>query len=212
MLQLTTGLIFNIGENLTSFLVISYENGYEQLPENEKNIIKNKGFGHLRLTKNFSNNFYMEGFVQAGFNDFLLMERRSLYGLGVRNKLIDIKRTVLFSGVGFMSESETYNTKLEDDKNLLRSTEEGTIGIALNLESDNVGVVLMGTGFDILEGSTVIATGKIAQVDCSDEILGRVVNPLAKPIDGKGDLPATEQRLVETMAVSYTHLTLPTKA
>ena len=37
----------NIGENLTSFLVISYENGYEQLPENEKNIIKNKGFGHL---------------------------------------------------------------------------------------------------------------------------------------------------------------------
>ena len=112
----------NIGENLTSFLVINYENGYEQLPENEKNIIKNKGFGHLRLTKNFSNNFYIEGFVQAGFNDFLLMERRSLYGLGVRNKLIDKKRTVLFSGVGFMSESETYNTGLEKDKNLLRST------------------------------------------------------------------------------------------
>ena len=78
--------------------------------------------------------------------------------------------------------------------------EDKTVGIALNLENDNVGVVLMGTGFDILEGSTVIATGKIAQVDCSDEILGRVVNPLAKPIDGKGDLPATEQRLVETMA------------
>ena len=112
----------NIGENLTSFLVINYENGYEQLPENEKNIIKNKGFGHLRLTRNFSNNFYIEGFVQAGFNDFLLMERRSLYGLGVRNKLIDKKRTVLFSGVGFMSESETYNTGLEKEKNLLRST------------------------------------------------------------------------------------------
>jgi F-type H+-transporting ATPase subunit alpha len=78
--------------------------------------------------------------------------------------------------------------------------EDKTVGIALNLENDNVGVVLMGTGFDILEGSTFIATGKIAQVDCSDEILGRVVNPLAKPIDGKGDLPATEQRLVETMA------------
>ena len=112
----------NIGEDLTSFLVISYENGYEQLPENEKNIIKNKGFGHFRLTKNFSNNFYIEGFVQAGFNDFLLMERRSLYGLGVRNKLIDKKRAILFSGVGFMSESEKYNTKLEDNKNLLRST------------------------------------------------------------------------------------------
>ena len=78
--------------------------------------------------------------------------------------------------------------------------EDKTVGIALNLENDNVGVVLMGTGFDILEGETVIATGKIAQVDCSDQILGRVVNPLAQPIDGKGDLPATEQRLVETMA------------
>ena len=112
----------NIGKDLTSFLVISYENGYEQLPENEKNIIKNKGFGHFRLTKNISKNFYLEGFIQAGFNDFLLMERRSLYGLGVRNKLVDIKRTALFGGVGFMRESETYNIKLEDDKNLLRST------------------------------------------------------------------------------------------
>ena len=46
------------------------------------------------------------------------MERRSLYGLGARNKLIDKKRTVLFGGVGFMSESETYNTELEDNKNL----------------------------------------------------------------------------------------------
>ena len=43
--------------------------------------------------------------------------------------------------------------------------EDKTIGIALNLENDNVGVVLMGTGFDILEGSTVTATGKIAQVN-----------------------------------------------
>tara|TARA_S200000501_G_scaffold166804_1_gene157162 strand:- start:7881 stop:8651 length:771 start_codon:yes stop_codon:yes gene_type:complete len=112
----------NIGQDLTSFLVISYENGYEQLPENEKNIIKNKGFGHFRLTKSISKNFYLEGFIQAGFNDFLLMERRSLYGLGVRNKLVDKKRIALFGGLGFMSESEAYNTKLEDDKNLLRST------------------------------------------------------------------------------------------
>ena len=112
----------NIGQDLSSFLVISYENGYEQLPENEKNIIKNKGFGHFRLTKSISKNFYLEGFIQAGFNDFLLMERRSLYGLGVRNKLVDKKRITLFGGLGFMTESEVYNTKLEDDKNLLRST------------------------------------------------------------------------------------------
>ena len=66
--------------------------------------------------------------------------------------------------------------------------EDKTVGIALNLENDNVGVVLMGNGFDILEGSTVRATGKIAEVGVGDTILGRIVNPLAFPIDGKGDL------------------------
>lgn len=78
--------------------------------------------------------------------------------------------------------------------------EDKTIGIALNLENDNVGVVLMGTGFDILEGSTVIATGKIAQVNVGPGILGRVVNPLAAPIDGLGDIETDEANLIEAMA------------
>ena len=78
--------------------------------------------------------------------------------------------------------------------------EDKTIGIALNLENDNVGAVLMGDGRDILEGSTVRATGKIAQVPVSEQILGRVVNPLAEPIDGKGDIATTESRLIESMA------------
>ena len=75
-----------------------------------------------------------------------------------------------------------------------------TIGIALNLENDNVGVVLMGTGRQILEGSTVKATGKIAQIPVGKEFLGRVVNPLGTPIDGKGDIISSETRLVESMA------------
>jgi len=78
--------------------------------------------------------------------------------------------------------------------------EDGTIGIALNLENDNVGVVLMGDGREILERSLVNTTGKIAQIPVGDEILGRVVNPLANPIDGKGDIVATETRLIESMA------------
>jgi F-type H+-transporting ATPase subunit alpha len=78
--------------------------------------------------------------------------------------------------------------------------EEETIGIALNLENDNVGVVLMDRGLDILEGSAVYATGKIAQVPVGEGILGRIVNPLAVPIDGKGDIAADESRLVEFMA------------
>ena len=75
-----------------------------------------------------------------------------------------------------------------------------TIGIALNLENDNVGVVLMGTGIEILEGSSVRSTGKIAQVPVGEGFLGRVVDALARPIDGKGDIPSTESRLVESVA------------
>ena len=78
--------------------------------------------------------------------------------------------------------------------------EDGSIGIALNLENDNVGVVLMGTGLDVLEGSTVTATGKIAQVEVGPSILGRIVNPLAAPIDGLGDIATDESNLIEAMA------------
>ena len=75
-----------------------------------------------------------------------------------------------------------------------------TVGIALNLENDNVGVVLMGDGRDILEGSSVRATGKIAQIPVGDGFLGRVVDALARPIDGKGDIASDGTRLIESNA------------
>nr|YP_010618684.1 ATP synthase CF1 subunit alpha [Rhodomelopsis africana]WAX02697.1 ATP synthase CF1 subunit alpha [Rhodomelopsis africana] len=75
-----------------------------------------------------------------------------------------------------------------------------TIGIALNLESDNVGVVLMGDGRNILEGSSVKSTGQIAQIPVGDSFLGRVVNPLAKPIDAKGIPNTNVTRLIESYA------------
>ena len=78
--------------------------------------------------------------------------------------------------------------------------EDGTEGIALNLEDDNVGVVLMGEGLGVQEGSTVKATGKIASVPVGDAMLGRVVSALGQPIDGKGDIATTETRLIESMA------------
>jgi F-type H+-transporting ATPase subunit alpha len=78
--------------------------------------------------------------------------------------------------------------------------EDGTEGIALNLEDDNVGAVLMGEGRGIQEGSTVKATGKIAAVPVGDALLGRVVNSLGQPIDGKGEIATTETRLIESMA------------
>jgi F-type H+/Na+-transporting ATPase subunit alpha len=78
--------------------------------------------------------------------------------------------------------------------------EDKTIGIALNLESDNVGVVLMGDGRDILEGGNVKATGKIAQIPVGEGFLGRVVDPLGQPIDGKGDIQSNATRLIESSA------------
>jgi F-type H+-transporting ATPase subunit alpha len=78
--------------------------------------------------------------------------------------------------------------------------EDGTVGIVLNLEEDNVGAVLMGDGTNIQEGSSVKATGRIAQVPVGDAMIGRVVNPLGEPIDGKGDIKTTESRLIESPA------------
>ncbi len=77
---------------------------------------------------------------------------------------------------------------------------DGTVGIALNLESKNVGAVLMGEGLTVQEGTSVRATGKIAQIPVGDEYLGRVVNPLAKAIDGKGEIATNENRLIESAA------------
>ena len=77
---------------------------------------------------------------------------------------------------------------------------DGTIGIALNLESKNVGAVLMGQGLTIQEGSSVRATGKIAQIPVGENFLGRIVNSLAQPIDGKGEVSSKETRLIESSA------------
>ncbi len=78
--------------------------------------------------------------------------------------------------------------------------EDGTEGIALNLEDDNVGAVLMGEGLGIQEGSTVKATGKIASVPVGDAMLGRVVNPLGQPVDGNGEIATSDSRLIESLA------------
>ncbi len=66
--------------------------------------------------------------------------------------------------------------------------ENGVRAIVLNLEEDNVGVVLMGSSDGIHEGSVVKRTGKIASIEVGEEFVGRVVNPLGQPIDGKGPI------------------------
>lgn len=76
----------------------------------------------------------------------------------------------------------------------------GVQGMALNLEEDNVGAVLLGSEVGIKEGDTVKRTGKIVQIPVGEALVGRVVNALGQPADGKGPIVATEYRLLETAA------------
>src|SRR4051812_2466695 len=78
--------------------------------------------------------------------------------------------------------------------------DNGTKGMALNLEADNVGVVIFGSDAEIREGSTVKRTGTIVDVPIGKGLLGRVVDALGNPIDGKGPIAATERRRVEVKA------------
>ncbi len=80
-------------------------------------------------------------------------------------------------------------------------TAHGNIfGLALNLEEDNVGVAIMGEDFHIKEGGEVRRTGRIAEVPVGDAVLGRVIDSVGNPIDGKGPIKATEFQRIEVIA------------
>ncbi len=80
------------------------------------------------------------------------------------------------------------------------SSRNGVFGIALNLEEDSVGAVLLGEFTEIKEGDTVKRTGRIISVPVGDEMLGRVVNALGQPIDGKGPILTNEFLPIERIA------------
>ena len=76
----------------------------------------------------------------------------------------------------------------------------GVLGIAFNLEADNVGVIILGEYTDIEEGDTVRGTGRIVSVPVGDALIGRVVNAVGQPIDGKGPIATERFRPVERIA------------
>ncbi|AJY74562.1 F0F1 ATP synthase subunit alpha [Paenibacillus beijingensis] len=78
--------------------------------------------------------------------------------------------------------------------------QNGVVGMALNLEESNVGVVILGPYTDIREGDQVKRTGRIMEVPVGEELLGRVVNSLGQPLDGKGPINTTQSRPVESPA------------
>ncbi|MBU8659678.1 F0F1 ATP synthase subunit alpha [Virgibacillus pantothenticus] len=76
----------------------------------------------------------------------------------------------------------------------------GVMGLAQNLEESNVGIVILGPYTEIKEGDEVRRTGRIMQVPVGEELIGRVVNPLGQPLDGKGAIEATKTRPIESPA------------
>jgi len=83
---------------------------------------------------------------------------------------------------------------------LLEFTKNGTLGIALNLSQDNVGIIIMGEYANIEEGDLVRTTGRIASVPVGDALIGRVINAVGQPIDGKGPINSDKFRNVERIA------------
>jgi F-type H+-transporting ATPase subunit alpha len=71
-------------------------------------------------------------------------------------------------------------------------------GLALNLESDNVGVVLFGPWVHIVEGDTVKRTNRLLEIPVGEALLGRIVDPLGNPLDGKGEIETSETRPAES--------------
>jgi len=82
--------------------------------------------------------------------------------------------------------------------------EDGTVGLALNLDEESIGAVILGLGEHIEEGQTVKATGRILSVPVGDGVLGRVVNALGEPIDGRGPLSNVQSRRMEIQAPGIT--------
>src|SRR3954452_6396076 len=82
---------------------------------------------------------------------------------------------------------------------------KGTFGLALNLERDSVGSVILGEYTHITEGDTVKCTGRILEVPVGPELLGRVVNSLGQPIDGKGPIQTKQSEPIEKIAPGVIH-------
>jgi F-type H+-transporting ATPase subunit alpha len=121
--------------------------------------------------------------------------KQQIEGYGVRAKTEDVGY-VLQSGDGIARiyglENSMYGELLE--------FENGIRGMALNLEEDNVGCVLLGDAEGIKEGTAVKRTGKTVEVPVGKALIGRIVNPLGLPLDGKGEVATNKTRPIEFLA------------
>ena len=115
-------------KNLHSFFILSYQNGFKS-KLNEKNTIMNKGFGHFRITKQIFSNLGVETFSQIGFNDFISIKERKLFGSGIRTAIKEEMNFKSFFGAGFMKEFEEYDDIVSSTKILNRFTSYMTVNV-----------------------------------------------------------------------------------
>ncbi len=121
--------------------------------------------------------------------------KKQIQDYGDKSSLVDVG-TVVEAGDGIAQIHGLSNVKYSE----LLEFPDGTLGMALNLEEDSVGTVVLGDYLDIKEGDEVKATGRIVEVPVGEELIGRVVDPLGRPIDGKGSIKTNSTAPVEKPA------------
>ena len=127
--------------------------------------------------------------------DIISVIKRQIEEFGGELSLVDVG-TVVEAGDGIARiqglQGARYNEILEFG--------DGVLGLALNLEEDTVGAAVIGDPYSVKEGDTVRSTGRIIEVPVGEAMIGRVVNSLGLPLDGKGPVSATKSRPVERIA------------
>lgn len=124
----------------------------------------------------------------------------------IQSKIENYSRNLEVNNVGSVIEISDGISRIWGLKNVMSSEliefddENKTLGIALNLEEDNVGAVILGDYTKIKEGTAVKSTGRIASIPVGDALIGRIVDPTGLPIDGKGELHTTSTRPIERIA------------
>jgi F-type H+-transporting ATPase subunit alpha len=124
----------------------------------------------------------------------------------LRSQLADWKPDTTKETVGYVTSIADGVARVEGLPSAMASEllefPQGLIGVALNIDETDIGVVFLGDYHHIEEGDPVKQTGTVLSVPVGDALLGRVVDPLGNPIDGKGPINTTERRLLETQAPS----------
>jgi F-type H+-transporting ATPase subunit alpha len=128
-------------------------------------------------------------------DDLVAQLKQQILGFQAPTRTVDVG-TVLSVGDGIARLSGLINARASE----LVEFDNGTLGIVFNLEADNVGVIVMGESTGIAQGQLVRSTGRIVSVPVGSGMIGRVVNAVGQPVDGKGPIESDKFRPIERIA------------